>query len=328
MRWIPSAGIVLAAGLLLVAAVAARPAAAPGVQALEGLAPGEAEGLAAQMRAVEGWRGTPFRQPVPVRRSAAPPDGRQGWYDAEAGVLTLAVEPGHPLYAATVTHELVHALQDQDVDLGLLSALRAGDASAALHAVAEAEALAGTEALLGFSMAAHLQPAADAPISASHAQLLFESGPARRWLDAHGGPAVALRDVPGSTAALLGGAAAAGEAPACGPAAGEAAGALRLWRVATADPASRPEADALAAAWRADRWSAAAADGAGAWGIRLAVAPSAAAVQGVIQGLQASLAPQGCSPGGAACPKVSGGLQPAPAGVDLCLRWSATPGPG
>lgn len=326
MRWIMPVVVALTGALLLAAAGVARGTARPGVQALAGLDSAEIPAIEAQMRAVERWRGTPFTRPVAVQRAEAPADGRQGWYDAESGVLTLAVGPAHALYLATVTHELVHALQDQHVDLGLLAARRDADAAAALHAVAEAEALAGTEAILGFSMAAHLQPAADAPIDASHAQLLFEAGPARRWLDENGGPGRALTAPPPTTAALFGGAAAPPASPGCGPAAGATAGALSLWRIATTAPVSRPHADGLAAAWQGDRWEGGAAGG--AWGIRFGAAPTPEVVDAFIAGLSAALAPHGCGNGGAACPEVSGALQPAAGGVDLCLRWSTAARPG
>lgn len=76
-----------------------------------------------------------------------------GYYDPSRQTMVLANDLGKEEEDATLLHELVHALQDQNFDLGkrLVQAPLMGDKLAALHTLAEGDA---TSAMLGETLRA------------------------------------------------------------------------------------------------------------------------------------------------------------------------------
>jgi hypothetical protein len=87
-----------------------------------------------------------------------------GYYEPADKTMYLAADLGEPERRATLSHELVHALQDQHYALGPLLDYRpdASDVQAAVHALAEGDAMS---AMLDQMLEARGQKATDLPES-------------------------------------------------------------------------------------------------------------------------------------------------------------------
>ena len=107
---------------------------------------------------IERWRAARFASPVRLQRAAEPPSDEWGHYDAGAGVVSLffpaAADPAEPVVAATLVHELVHALQDQQHGLaGFASSTT--DAGRARLALVEGEAMLAADELVSVDLEGH-----------------------------------------------------------------------------------------------------------------------------------------------------------------------------
>ncbi len=93
-----------------------------------------------------------------------------GFYDPKSKTMVLGDDLHGAERAATLDHELVHALQDQHYDLGSQLAYRddASDAQSALHALAEGDA---TSAMLDAMLAPQGRLATDIPDSVINVQV-------------------------------------------------------------------------------------------------------------------------------------------------------------
>lgn len=245
--------------LLFTAGCAVEPA--PRVELVGPTPAGWVAAAEAWMPRIEAWRGRSYVRPVRIRRAQPGPDVPWGLYDAGSDVLTLALpahlDPGSPVVATTLVHELAHALQDQHQELSGF-ATPDSDAGRARLALVEGEAMLTAAALVGFDVAAH-QAAADASPEALATLFVYADGAA--FVDAlraaGGWPAVdrAWHDPPESTAEVLAPHRYLAGQPVVAPdslGGGQMAGAYLLRRMLAATPPGQVEGRSLASAWQGD----------------------------------------------------------------------------
>lgn len=129
------------------------------------------------MRELESWRELNFNQPLKIHIKPKEENEPAGWYVPETKQLIVTSEGSDEFKRGVMLHEIFHALQDQNFDLSLLhQSVQSEDASQALDALIEGEAMLAVKDRLNYNFAAHAQLPKDGSISDELFNRLFEYG--------------------------------------------------------------------------------------------------------------------------------------------------------
>ncbi len=160
---------------------------------------------------LEHWRGVTFLRPVELAVREAPDEHVAGWYDTATRSLVVVPERSARFRRGTLLHELVHALQDQRFDLAALHERVKDDtdASHALDALVEGEAMLAVVELMDYDFSAHARLPERGPVDEALFEKLFDYGDGSRFVARvreRGGWAAVdalFRDPPGGSVAIL-----------------------------------------------------------------------------------------------------------------------------
>lgn len=167
--------------------------------------------LAQVMKTLEAWRELRFSRPV-IPEYAPPQEDEKlaGWYEIDTARLVLVEGRGETFSRGALTHELLHALQDQNWNLlSLQQQALTTDQKRALEGLIEGEAMLAVAELLDYDFEQHTRFPATGPIERSRYEKIFNYGSGLKfvnWLRSKGGWAAvdqAWKNPPRSTAQVL-----------------------------------------------------------------------------------------------------------------------------
>lgn len=167
--------------------------------------------LAQVMKRLEAWRELRFSRPV-IPEHAPPQKDKKlaGWYEIDTARLVLVEGRSEAFSRGALTHELLHALQDQNWNLlSLQQQALTTDQKRALEGLIEGEAMLAVAELLDYDFEQHTRLPATGPIERSRYEKIFNYGSGLKfvnWLRSKGGWAAvdqAWKNPPRSTAQVL-----------------------------------------------------------------------------------------------------------------------------
>ncbi|MAA80272.1 MAG: hypothetical protein CL916_13540 [Deltaproteobacteria bacterium] len=124
----------------------------------EGEIPPWAEKAAEVMTKLEKWRGLKFTEKVTIRFEEDAGYNAAGWYDNKTKALVVGKGGSERFGEGVMLHELYHALQDQQFDLGAIEKnIKSEDHMRAFYAVVEGEAMLAVAELMNYDFLSHVR---------------------------------------------------------------------------------------------------------------------------------------------------------------------------